>query len=223
MEQEIMLSGVGGQGIQVNGQLLGHAAAKENKDALYYALFGGAQRGGVSDCIVIISDSGITAAPLTLQPISAALCMHPNSMRKFEEWVRPGGFMVVDGSITETQMVYQGEGGQVDKRAKNPLGVERTDIGLMSLPFSKIAYEELGNQLVATLVAVGAFLEVSKVLKLESAKEALKLAIRPGRHKFLAISEKALERGAAAVRKGEVQWHNQKAITLWKMPQTARA
>ena len=131
--------------------------------------------------------------------------------------------MVADASITETQMTYQGEGGQVAARAKNPLGVERADIGLMSLPCSKIAYEELGNQLVATLVGVGAFLEVTKVLKLESAREALKLAIRPGRHKFLPISEKALERGAAAVRKGEVQWHNRAAITLWKVPQPARA
>ncbi|MSQ32900.1 MAG: hypothetical protein EXR60_00540 [Dehalococcoidia bacterium] len=136
--------------------------------------------------------------------------------------MRPGGFIVSDRSVTETKRVYDDEKNEAEG-ATDPLGVKRTDIGLMSLPFSKIAYEELGNQLVATLVGVGAFLELTKVLKMESAKEALKLAIRPGRHKFLAISEKALERGAQAVRKGEVQWHNQKAITLWKMPQAARA
>lgn len=226
MEREIILSGVGGQGIQVNGQLLAHAAAQEGKDALYYALFGGAQKGGVSDCIVVISDSGVTAAPLTLQPISAAICMHPNSLKKFEEWVKPGGLMVFDRSVTATDLVYQMESGaqgslDAAKGARKPLDIERTDIGLVSLPASKIAYEELGNSLVATLITIGVFVEYTQLLKMDVVKESLKKAIRPGRHKFLPVSEKALERGAQAVRKGEVQWHNQAAVALWKAPQIA--
>jgi Pyruvate/2-oxoacid:ferredoxin oxidoreductase gamma subunit len=46
MEKALVISGVGGQGIQVTGTTLGWAAVHEGKRALYFSMFDGAQRGG---------------------------------------------------------------------------------------------------------------------------------------------------------------------------------
>lgn len=40
----MLLAGIGGQGIQVAGKTLAHAAVYERKRALYYSLFDGGQR-----------------------------------------------------------------------------------------------------------------------------------------------------------------------------------
>lgn len=218
MEREMVISGLGGQGIQVTGTLLGHAAVAENKRAMFFAMFDGAQRGGVSECVVAMTEEDrIIAPPTMLQPVSATLCMHPNAYFRFERWVKPGGLMVYNSSITVGKrpewMAGAGHGG--GDLGTDQLEIEHTrdDIAYLPVPASNIAQEEIGNVLVAALVMLSAFAELSQVVKVETLKGSLKEAIRPGRHKFLPINEKALELGRQFMQEDRIQ--QREALSLF--------
>jgi 2-oxoglutarate ferredoxin oxidoreductase subunit gamma len=96
MEREIIIAGIGGQGIQVIGKTLAHAAVFEEARAMYYSLFDGGQRGGVSDCIVSIGRDSIQAPPLIKQPCWVLVAMDPNGLVRYEKVVRPGRLSTTD-------------------------------------------------------------------------------------------------------------------------------
>jgi len=206
MERQVIVSGVGGQGIQVAGQLLGHAAGLDHKRAFYYSSMDGSQRGGASDCIVAIGTGALRAAPIIEQSISAAVLMHPNSLAKFVARIKPGGLLVYNSSkppdaITALPLAGVAPASATARAGQSPVGQpRRDDVALLYIPADELAYKELGNPLVVTLIAVGGFLEASGLVPLDTAKEALYKAIRPARHKHVPLSQKALDLGAAWVR-----------------------
>lgn len=62
MEKTIIMTGIGGQGVKLAGEILCYAATHiEGLNATNYALYGREKRGGMSDCFVAISDKQITA------------------------------------------------------------------------------------------------------------------------------------------------------------------
>ena len=61
MEKSVLMGGFGGQGVQTCGKLLIYAANEEDKIATFYSQYGGAMRGGTSNCTVITSDEEIGA------------------------------------------------------------------------------------------------------------------------------------------------------------------
>jgi 2-oxoglutarate ferredoxin oxidoreductase subunit gamma len=192
-EQLVLLAGIGGQGIQVAGKTLSHAAVYERKRALYYSLFDGGQRGGVSDCIVAVSDTEVTAPPLIKQPCDALFAMDPNGVTRYEMMVRSGGLLVVNRSIREVQRFrYEADGATTTGEAH----ATREDIDAIEVDATQLAQERLGNPLMASMILLGALIERTGIVSLEHAREALRDAIRPGRHKFIPKNEEALELGA---------------------------
>ena len=216
MEREIVISGVGGQGIQVAGQLLGCAAVATGLHAMYFSKFDGAQRGGVSDCIVAIGDEPVSAAPVLDQPIVGAIAMHPNSFQRYERNIKRGGLLLYNSSVKlgSAQEHTVGVGMAIAADTVIEAKTARTDIGVVYIPASEIAHRDLGSPLMATLVIVGAFIELTGIVPLAVLEEALKEAIRPGRHKFIPVSLKALHRGAEYARR-EAQVQNPGAVRLF--------
>ena len=54
---EVIMGGIGGQGLLVAGQLLGEMAVSRYKHVLEYPLYQGTQqRGGSNECTVIMSE-----------------------------------------------------------------------------------------------------------------------------------------------------------------------
>lgn len=210
MERELIISGLGGQGIQVTGALLGHAAVAENKRAMFFAMFDGAQRGGISECVVAMTEEErIIAPPTMLQPVSAAICMHPNAYFRFERWIKPGGLLAYNSSIrigTRPEwMAGAGHGAGGLGTDKVEIEHTRDDIAYLPIPASETAQEEVGNVLVASLIALSAFTETTGVVGLDALKNALREAIRPGRHKFIPINEQALDLGKAFVQEDRIE------------------
>jgi 2-oxoglutarate ferredoxin oxidoreductase subunit gamma len=191
-EQLILLAGIGGQGIQVAGKTLAHAAVQERKRALYYSLFDGGQRGGVSDCIVAVSDTEVTAPPLIKQPCDALFAMDPNGVTRYEMMIRSGGLLVANRSIREVQRFrYEADGATTTGEAN----ASREDIETVELEATELAQERLGRPLMASMILLGALIDRTGVVSLESAKRALRDAIRPGRHDLLSVNEEALDLG----------------------------
>jgi 2-oxoglutarate ferredoxin oxidoreductase subunit gamma len=193
-EQVIIFAGIGGQGIQVAGKTLAHAAVYERKRALYYSLFDGGQRGGVSDCIVAVSSDRLEAPPLIKQPCAALFAMDPNGLVRYQAMVRPGGLIVFNQSIHEVSRFRYAD--MSNEKTVDEARPTREDIDVLGIDATNLATERLEAPLMASLICLGALIARTGAVSLENAQRALYDAIRPGRHAFVPRSAAALTLGA---------------------------
>ena len=61
MERELLITGIGGQGVQLAAQVLARAATLEGREVMYLGLYGGMMRGGNTDSTIVVADAPITA------------------------------------------------------------------------------------------------------------------------------------------------------------------
>lgn len=192
-EQVLIFAGIGGQGIQVTAKTLARAAVYEQRRALYFSLFDGAQRGGVSDGAVAISDEPIQAPPLMKQPCDALLAMDPNGLKRYEMMMRPGSVLIYNRSIHEVSRFRYAD--MHKEEVVDDASPTRSDVDVLEIPATHLANERLNSPLMATLICLGALIGKTGAVSLESAHRALRDSIRPGRHHMLQISEDAITLG----------------------------
>jgi 2-oxoglutarate ferredoxin oxidoreductase subunit gamma len=178
MQEEIIVSGFGGQGTLFAGQLLTYAAMDSGYHVTWIPSYGPEMRGGKARCTVVISDEEI-GSPLVRRP-SAAIVLNIPSMEAFEPAIKPDGVLVVNSSLV-------------------PQRSDRTDIRAFHVPASEIA-AQLGNVRLANVVCLGVLVQATGVVTLDAVTQALKDHL-PARHrKLLAPNRTALKRGAALAR-----------------------
>jgi 2-oxoglutarate ferredoxin oxidoreductase subunit gamma len=178
MTEDLIIAGFGGQGVMKMGQLIAYSGLEEGKNVVWVPAYGPETRGGFANCTVIISDSEI-GSPVVASPKSIIVLNRP-SLDRFENSVQPGGTLVINTSMVNRE-------------------VERTDINVVKVPATEVA-TELGSQMAANIVALGAFLEAKPIILTESVKRSLKkmFASKP---EVAELNEKALDRGIEIVRK----------------------
>src|SRR6266516_898300 len=87
MEREIIVSGVGGQGVQLAAQTLARAAALERREVTLFGVYGGSMRGGNTDSTVVIGDAPIEAPPIISRAWSAIVM----SLKFWDQGARGAG------------------------------------------------------------------------------------------------------------------------------------
>lgn len=173
MQNEIIVSGFGGQGVLFGGQLLAYTAMDLNKKVTWIPAYGPEMRGGTANCTVIISDEEI-GSPLVNKP-KAVIAMNLPSLNKYEDVIKPGGVLIVNTSM-------------VDRPAT------REDITIMSLPGNEIA-EQLGAPKSLNMLMLGALLSKLPVFTLDELAKSME-AHTPERNKrFLPGNLAALKAG----------------------------
>ena len=80
-QEEVILSGFGGQGALFAGQLLSYSGIAENLHVTWIPSYGPEMRGGAANCTVIVSEEEI-GAPIVRNP-SAAVVLNLPSMEKY--------------------------------------------------------------------------------------------------------------------------------------------
>ena len=175
MQQEIIISGFGGQGALFAGQLLAYAAMDSGFHVTWIPSYGPEMRGGKARCTVIVSGAEI-GSPLVRRP-SAAIVLNIPSMETFEPAVKPGGVLVVNSSLV-------------------PEKSERTDIRVFYAPATDMAIE-LGNARLANVICLGALVQATGVVPLQAVEQALDDHLPERHHKLLGLNKDALRRGAA--------------------------
>ncbi len=149
---EIRLSGSGGQGLILAGQILAEAAAVyDDNNATQSQSYGPEARGGASRSEVIISDEEIDY-PKAMN-IDLLLALTQEACNKYTADMKKGGIVLIDS--TEV--------------AKLPKG----DFKVFPVPITEIAEKEIGKKVVANLVAVGLIVGLSKIVTPVAAEEAL--------------------------------------------------
>lgn len=175
--EETIFAGFGGQGVLFAGQLLAYAGLAEGLQVTWIPSYGPEMRGGTANCSVILSEEEI-GAPIIQRP-TAAVVMNIPSMDKYEPLVKPGGLLVVNSSLIPRQS-------------------ERTDLRVLYVPASDVA-TELGNSRMANIVILGAFVQATGLVKLETVAGQLAEHLSERQRKWLAPNQTALQRGAALV------------------------
>jgi len=178
MEKQFLIAGFGGQGVLLIGQLLAKAAMHDGKEVSWMPSYGPEMRGGEANCAVVVSDEPI-GSPLVTEP-PVAVIMNKPSLLKFGPTIEKNGLLIYNASLIDECQV-------------------REDIRVIPVNCNRIA-EELGNSRTANMVMLGAILEATGVVSIDSAMEALKATFGPKKEHLLPINRLAMEAGAKVVK-----------------------
>jgi 2-oxoglutarate ferredoxin oxidoreductase subunit gamma len=168
---EILIGGVGGQGVVLSGILLGTAATLfEGKQAVQTQSYSSELRGGSARAEVIISDERVSDPEVRKPDI--LILMAEDAVPRYLHKVRPGGLVAVDSDLVKSP----GSG----------------DYEILQVPATSIAEKEMGNIVVANLIILGALIKKTELLSVESMEKAIEMSVPK---KATALNLKAFRRG----------------------------
>lgn len=173
-EREILLTGIGGQGVQLAAQVIARGATLEGRNVMLFGVYAGAMRGMNTDGTVVVGDAPLQSPPLVSHTWSA-IGMHDKFWEPIAPKMREGGLVVVNDATFET-----------------PLDAERYRV--VRVPASDIA-TELGNELGGSMVMVGAYIGITGLVGLDATVEAMRQSIPPYRTQHIAANEVAIRTG----------------------------
>jgi 2-oxoglutarate ferredoxin oxidoreductase subunit gamma len=153
---EILIGGVGGQGVVLSGILLGTAATLfEGKQAVQTQSYSSELRGGSARAEVIISDERVSD-PEVRKP-DVLILMAEDAVPRYLHKVRPGGLVAVDSDLVKS--------------------LESGNYEILQVPATSIAEKEIGNIVVANLILLGVLIKKTGLLSVESMKKAIEVSV----------------------------------------------
>ena len=154
--KEILIGGVGGQGVVLSGILLGTAATLfEAKKAVQTQSYSSELRGGSARAEVIISEEPISDPQVRRPDILIALA--EEAIPRYVDRIRCKGLLVIDPDLVK--------------------GAKTGDYEILSIPATSIADKEMGNIVVANLIILGALIKKTGLLSLESMEKAIEVSV----------------------------------------------
>jgi len=93
----VKVAGFGGQGVLSLGLMLAQAGQAAGRNVSWYPSYGPEQRGGTSNCSVVISD-GTIGSPVVYRP-DVLVAMNRPSLERFMADVKPGGTVLYGAGI----------------------------------------------------------------------------------------------------------------------------
>jgi 2-oxoacid:acceptor oxidoreductase gamma subunit (pyruvate/2-ketoisovalerate family) len=174
MERELLLTGIGGQGIQLAAQVLARAAIGEGRQVQMFGSYGGMMRGGNTEATVVIADGAIEAPP-TVADTWSAIFMHHDFSEPTRAKLRPGSLVLVNTTVFE---------GSFDTGEYRVVELAATDLAV-----------DLGNIMTASMVMLGAYVAATDIVALDSVDAAIADSLP-------AYRSQHIERNVAAVHAG---------------------
>jgi Pyruvate/2-oxoacid:ferredoxin oxidoreductase gamma subunit len=176
MERELVLTGVGGQGVQLAAQVLARAAVLEGRHVMLLGTYGGTMRGGNTDSTLVVADAPIATPPIVSR-VWCAIAMHHRFWEPARAKLRTGSIVVVN------HPVFAGE-------------VDRARHRLFEVPAAEIA-ARIGEPLAAAMVLVGAHARITGLVGIEALVAGMRESLPPYRRQHAEANEKALRAGFA--------------------------
>ena len=168
---EILIGGVGGQGVVLSGILLGTAATLfDGKQAVQTQSYSSELRGGSARAEVIISDRRVTDPQVRKADI--LILMAEDAVKRYLPKIRPKGLLAVDTDLVK--------------------GATLGDYETIEIPATSIAEKEMGNIVVANLIILGVLIKKTGLLSVESMEKAIEVSVPK---KAIGLNLKAFRRG----------------------------
>lgn len=154
--KQIRLSGSGGQGVITAAIIMAEAAIVEGKEAVQSQSYGPEARGGASKAEVIISDRMIFH-PKVIAP-DIVLSMTQKAADKYYRDLKRDGVLIIDEDLVP----------------------EAPDFPhIVKIPITRLAVEQLGRDLFANMIALGALVKVSNIVSIDTIKAAVAKRVPP--------------------------------------------
>jgi Pyruvate/2-oxoacid:ferredoxin oxidoreductase gamma subunit len=179
MERELMVSGIGGQGVQLAAQVIARAATAEGRNVMFFGMYGGEMRGGNTESTVVVADGPLDAPPIIAKTWSA-MVMHTEFWASTRAKLRPGSVVVLNSTLVHAD-------------------IDRDSLNVVELPATELAATELGNVMTQSMVMTGAYLALTGLVPLEAAIAAMRDALPSYRRQHADLNERALRVGAGRV------------------------
>jgi 2-oxoacid:acceptor oxidoreductase gamma subunit (pyruvate/2-ketoisovalerate family) len=174
MERELVLTGIGGQGVQLAAQVLARAAIAEGRSAQMFGSYGGMMRGGNTEATLVIADGAIGAPP-TVAETWSAIFMHHDFSEPTRAKLRPGSLVLVNSTVFEG-------------------GFDLEELVVVEVPATDLAVD-LGNVMTASMIMLGAYTAATGMVALDSLDAAVAASLPSYRTQHV-------ERNVAAIRAG---------------------
>ncbi len=176
---EIRFSGSGGQGIITAAVVLAEAVARNGKNHVCQTQsYGPEARGGTSKAEIVISRDVIDY-PKVIE-LDLLLAMNQASCDTYFPDLKPEGLLVVDSTLVDQ------------------IPTDRT----ISIPFTQIAIKQAGKKLVANMVALGAIVQLTRVISPRALESTLMEKVPKGTEQ---INAKAFHSGIRAAKKFDLE------------------
>jgi len=168
---ELRFSGAGGQGLITAGIIMAKAASiYEGKQAVQSQSYGPEARGGASKSEVIISEEIIDYPKIT--KCDALLAMTQEACNKYSDDLKEGGVLLYDSDLV----------------TKLPEG----NFKKVGFNIINTAKNEVGREIVANIVALGAMVALTGQVTRENAEKAVLSSVPEA---FLDLNKKAFNMG----------------------------
>jgi len=170
-EMHILITGFGGQGVIMAGDVLGTAATiYDGKFATMTQAYGPEARGGACSAQIIISDEEVLF-PYVKEP-HVLICLSQEGYTKNIGSLRNGGMLILDSDLVRAKDISP-------------------DVTAYTIPATRFA-EELGNKMMANIVMLGFLAAISGMISTEALRKAVLTSVpAPTRE----INARAFERG----------------------------
>ena len=169
---EVRLSGFGGQGIVLAGNILGKSVALfEGKNAVFTQSYGPEARGGACSGDVVISEGAIHYPKVTRPDI--LIFMSEEAKNTYGKLLEAKTRVIIDQDLVRND------------------GLEGRCARLFSVPATRIA-EELGRKMVANIVMLGFLAAVTDVVAYDALKKAVLASVPKGTEE---LNTQAFEKG----------------------------
>lgn len=169
--RQVMLGGVGGQGIVLAGNLLGQAAFMEGKWVSGTSSYGAAARGGLCRAGVVISDTPISFPHIIEADVFIA--MYQSAYSKYIGLARrDGGLVVYDEGFVSPEKI--------------------DGLRFAGIPATRTAIEKFGSSTVANVILLSAAVAISGIVTRDALRKAIAEIIPP---RFKELDLKAADIG----------------------------
>ncbi len=164
------MAGSGGRGVVLAGAVLAKAAAKAGGFASYGAIYGAEVRGGLTAAEIVASDEPIDF-PFPETP-ALTFAFDQSSYEKYALPHEPTRLLLLDGEFVELKRKHTAR--------------------VLRFPFTLMASDEIGNPVMANMVAIGFIAGLTGIADPESARQALSEDVSP---RFLESNSRAFNMG----------------------------
>ncbi len=175
-EQECLLTGIGGQGVQLCAQVLARAAVVEGKYVMLFGVYGGAMRGMNTDATLVVGDAPLLSPPL-LSSTGSAIGMHDKFWAPMAAKLRDGALVLVNDDMFETPLD----------------GVRYRVVRVPATPRAAA----LGHAMGGSMVMAGAYAAASGLVGADALVAGMRESIPSYRTQHIEANERALRDGFA--------------------------
>ena len=174
MTHKILIAGFGGQGVMLMGELLSYAAFLQEKNPLLLPEYGGEQRGGTSNCSVIISDDMIGSP--SVKSYDTVVLMNTPSYVKFSTSIKNTGTILTNYPLVNVEECP-------NYAAK-----------ILKIPADRIA-DEMHAKRISNMIMLGALAAISNCVDKKFVQDAITVKLGQKKPELLAANLEALDKG----------------------------